>query len=96
MDLEKNPVLIKAVEPENDLKNWLVEYVGEQLNPEDDIVNVEMVVSVLAKEFPELLLAVAEENFFRGYQQALDDSEAIKAEACGNKKCENKKCSKKD
>ena len=27
----------------------------------------------MAKEFPEFVLALAEENWVRGYQQALDD-----------------------
>ena len=32
-----------------------------------------MAVDVFAVEFPEFLLAVAEENFLRGYEQALAD-----------------------
>ena len=68
-----NPELEKIVEPENDLKNMLVEYVGEALNPEDQNVTLEMIVDVMAAEFPEFMLAVAEENWIRGYQQALDD-----------------------
>ena len=51
----------------------LVEYVGEALNPEDQNVTLEMIVDVMAAEFPEFMLAVAEENWIRGYQQALDD-----------------------
>jgi hypothetical protein len=35
-------------------------------------VTVDMAVQVFAAEFPEFLMAVAEENFLRGYQQALD------------------------
>ena len=68
-----NPELEKIVEPENDLKNMLVEYVGEKLNPEDQNVTLEMIVDVVAAEFPEFMLAIAEENWIRGYQQALDD-----------------------
>ena len=74
-DLENNPILTKTVDPENDLKNMLVEYVGESLNPDDDNVTVEMIVETMAKEFPEFLLAIAEENWVRGYQQALEDVE---------------------
>ena len=37
---------------------------------------MEMAVQVFAAEFPEFLLAIAEENFIRGYQQALDDFES--------------------
>ncbi len=77
MQVSENSSLKELVEPENDLKNMLVEYVGKELNPEDCNVTVEMIVEVMAKEFPEFLLAVAEENWVRGYQQACDDGAAI-------------------
>ena len=32
-----------------------------------------MVVEVLAKEFPEIVLLMAEENWIRGYEQGLED-----------------------
>ena len=32
-----------------------------------------MIVEVVSREFPEFLLAVAEENWIRGYHQALND-----------------------
>jgi hypothetical protein len=41
---------------------------------EEDIT-VDMAVEVFAAEFPEFLMAVAEENFLRGYEQALTDVE---------------------
>jgi len=75
-EYNKNPVLSEILEPENDLKNMLIQYVGKKLNPEDQNITVEMVIDVMATEFPEFLLAIAEENFIRGYQQALDDVEA--------------------
>ena len=34
-----------------------------------------MIIDVLADEFPEIVLPIAEENFFRGYKQALQDTE---------------------
>tara|TARA_R110000765_G_scaffold325306_1_gene416771 strand:- start:321 stop:638 length:318 start_codon:yes stop_codon:yes gene_type:complete len=68
-----NPTLNEVVATNNDLKNFLVEYTGEKINPEDQNVTVEMIVEVMAKEFPEFLLAVAEENWVRGYQQAIED-----------------------
>jgi hypothetical protein len=74
-EYDKNPALAEIVEPDTDLKNILVEYVGEKLSPEDFNVTVEMIIEVVAKEFPEFVLAVAEENWVRGYQQALDDVE---------------------
>jgi|TARA_R110000824_G_scaffold5670_2_gene26031 hypothetical protein len=75
MDTGKNPILDALVEPETHLKNMLIEYVGETLDPEDGNVTVEMISEVVAKEFPEFLLAIAEENWIRGYQQALQDAE---------------------
>jgi len=72
-EFNKNPNLPSVVEPDNDLKNFLVEYTGETLNPDDSQVTVEMIVEVMAREFPEFVLALAEENWVRGYQQALDD-----------------------
>ena len=59
------------------LKQMLVDYAGNYLNPKDENVSVEMVVEVVAKEFPEFLLLVAEENYLRGYEQALDDVKII-------------------
>ena len=55
------------------LKEYLVEYTGTKLKPEDDNVTVEMVINVLADEFPEVALSLAEENFIRGYEQGLED-----------------------
>ncbi len=74
-DYKENPTLSKILEPENDLKNILIQYVGKRINPEDKNVTVEMVIDVMAAEFPDFLLVVAEENFIRGYQQAIEDVE---------------------
>ena len=73
VDSDENPDLLKPVERSNELKEWLVDYVGNKTNPDNDEVNVEMVIKTVAEEFPEFLLAVAEENFIRGYQQAMHD-----------------------
>ena len=72
---DASPVLDQVVESENELKTMLVNYVGEKKTPQGDSVTVEMIVDQLAEEFPEFVLAVAEENFVRGYQQALTDVE---------------------
>ena len=58
---------------EVNMRDWLVSYTGNKVNPDDEKVTVEMIVEIMAKEFPEFLLVVAEENFIRGYEQALDD-----------------------
>lgn len=72
----KNPLLDSVVEKtESDLKLWLVDYVGEKQNPENGDVTVENIVNVMAEEFPEFLMAIAEENWVRGYEQALNDVE---------------------
>jgi hypothetical protein len=72
----ENPDLKNKVEPSNLLKDLFVTYVGNKLNPQDDNVTLEMIVEVLAEEFPEFMLAVAEENFIRGYKQALVDADS--------------------
>jgi hypothetical protein len=74
MEME-NPEILKPVEKTNELKEWLVDYVGKKQKPDNGEVNVEMVIKTLADEFPEFLLPVAEENFIRGYQQAMLDLE---------------------
>ena len=76
MSFDENIHLKEVVSKDTILKEWLVNYVGVCLDPKDDKITVEMIVEVIAKEFPEFLLAVAEENFIRGYSQALNDAEA--------------------
>ena len=74
-----NPKNMK-VEKDSELKEWLVDYVGNKENPGDDGGTVEMIISTVAKEFPEFLMVVAEENFLRGYEQALDDVKMLNKE----------------
>ena len=73
-----NPNLKKVVLPntETELKSLLVDFVGEQQNPENGSVTVEMIIEALTEQFPELVLALAEENWIRGYHQAFADIEA--------------------
>ena len=80
MQEEENLTLTQVVEAENELKNFVIQYVGGVLKPEDEEVTVEMIVEVFAKDFPEFLMAIAEENFIRGYQQAFTDIEAHEKE----------------
>lgn len=84
-----NPDLKNAVEPTSQLKTWLVDYVGRKyqgelararVESEQEIdwngdVTVEMIVDVFSHEFPEFLMAVAEENFIRGYRQGISDTD---------------------
>lgn len=75
----KNPQLLKEVIPtESELKEIIVNYVGNKINPETDEVTVEDIVNVFAEQFPEFLLALAEENWINGYTQALKDTETVK------------------
>ena len=48
---------------------------GEEPQEWDGSVTVEMIVEAMAQEFPEFLMAIAEENWIRGYHQALTDVE---------------------
>jgi len=73
---QQNPTLAEVINTEeSELKQLLVDYVGAKKNPENDEVTVELIVETVAEEFPEFALALAEENYIRGYQQALNDAE---------------------
>jgi hypothetical protein len=71
-EFHKNPMLGVVVQPDSDLKNMLVEYVGTKFDKED--VTVHMIAEAIASEFPEFAWSYAEENYLRGYQQGLDDA----------------------
>ena len=72
----KDTVKTGVVTSDTGLKELVVNYIGEMLaGPED--ITVDMSVEVFAAEFPDFLLAVAEENFLRGYEQALTDVETL-------------------
>jgi hypothetical protein len=76
------------------LKEYMIDYVGNKHNPENEDVTVDMVIETLAEEFPEFLLMVAEENYIRGYEQALDDVNSVK-QKYGQQTTVHKKKSKK-
>jgi hypothetical protein len=73
-----NKLASVVVAKENDLKEMLVEYVGNKFATEQDDgdfeVTVQMIVDTLAHEFPEFVMIMAEENWVRGYQQGIDDA----------------------
>ena len=71
--IENKSLFDKIVPSESELKEIIVNYVGNTLNPETDEITIEQVIDVFADQFPELLLAVAEENWINGYTQALND-----------------------
>ena len=108
MNLGENPSLNEEVQSDNELKSWLISYVGDKSEPENGEVTVENIVEVMASDFPEFLMVVAEENWVRGYHQALVDVEegkkmydrerARESVATGDGgqegKCENCNCEK--
>jgi hypothetical protein len=75
VDFGENPDLEKTVEIVNELKEFIVQYVGKKMLPDDGNVTVGMVVETFVDDFPEFLMAVAEENWIRGYHQGLSDVE---------------------
>ena len=72
-EIEKNTSLKEVVEKDTELKNIIVNYVGQKKSPENDEVTLEMVLEVVSEEFPGFVMPIAEENWIRGYQQALAD-----------------------
>ena len=73
-----NTQLAEPLEKDSPMKEWLVDYVGNKTSPENDEVNLAMIIETMAEEFPEFLLALAEENWIRGYHQAINDMETGK------------------
>jgi len=71
----ENPDLKSTVEKNSKVKEFLVEYTGNKANPSDDEVTVEMIAEIMIEEFPEFMMAIAEENWIRGYHQGLVDIE---------------------
>ena len=72
----ENPDLNRPIEDNTGLKHLVVNYIGDKLLVEEE-VTVDMAVQVFAAEFPEFLMAIAEENFLRGYEQAVLDVESV-------------------
>ena len=73
--MEERELEEKAVEKDTPLKELFVQYIGNKLKPDNGEITVEMCVEVLAEEFPDFLLLVAQENFLRGYKQCISDME---------------------
>lgn len=71
MSLEKT--VMDNSDTTTELREYIVDYVGNLLNPEDNQVTVEMIINVLADELPEVVLPLVEENYIRGYEQGLED-----------------------
>ena len=79
-EIHTNPLLATTPNNDSELKQFLIDYTGARLEPEDERVTVHMIAETVAAEFPEFLFAVAEENFLRGYQLGLEDATTLKTE----------------
>tara|TARA_Y100000593_G_C4115716_1_gene240161 strand:+ start:59 stop:349 length:291 start_codon:yes stop_codon:yes gene_type:complete len=78
MNQEDLSIKDNLVEENTKIKELIVQYAGNKLQPEDGNVTIDMVLGVMADEFPEFLLVLAEENYIRGYEQALNDIQELK------------------
>ncbi len=67
----ENEDLLKVVEADTTLKDMIINHIGETLSPDNGDVTVDMAVEVFAQEFPEFLMAVAEEILFEGTNKLL-------------------------
>lgn len=85
MDKQTEEQIKELANRDTPLKSLIVDYIGSKLQPDNGEVTVEMCVEVFSQEFPEFLLLLAQENFLRGYQQSLDDMEAINNETKSHK-----------
>ena len=56
-EAHSNPMISMVVEPDSDLKNMLVEYVGTKFDEEE--VTVHMIAEAIASEFPEFAWSYA-------------------------------------
>tara|TARA_Y100000310_G_C20236069_1_gene602453 strand:- start:308 stop:625 length:318 start_codon:yes stop_codon:yes gene_type:complete len=66
--------ITEAIATPSVLKEWIINYVGNHpLNKDNLEITVASIAEVFAEDFPEFLLSVAEENWIRGYHQALAD-----------------------
>tara|TARA_R100000008_G_scaffold38670_1_gene22089 strand:+ start:310 stop:666 length:357 start_codon:yes stop_codon:yes gene_type:complete len=72
---DQENLLEQKVDKESKVKEFLVDYVGSVFQPENDEVTVSMIIDTMAEEFPEFVLALAQENWIRGYHQGLVDVE---------------------
>ena len=69
----ESDLVSQEVTAESGLKEILINYIGETNNPDNGEITVGMIVDIMAEQFPEFLMVIAEENWVRGYKQALND-----------------------
>ena len=71
----------RVVKKETELKELIVQYVGEIKGPKNEEVTIQHVAEVFTEQFPEFLLVLAEENWINGYTQALRDVDFSKKQS---------------
>ena len=76
---------------ETKLKDIIVDFVGNKINPNNDEVTIENITDVFTEEFPEFLLVMAEENWINGYTQALSDMDFMLQQQRASAKTEKDK-----
>ena len=84
-------LLKEKVPSETELKEIIVSYVGNKINPESEDITIEQVIEVFSTEFPEFLFAMAEENWINGYTQALNDVRFSEKNKTKNEEIHSKK-----
>ena len=65
--MSQTPDVVVLSVADSKLKKYIVRYAKKRLNKKGKDVTVEDVAMVIAAEFPDLLLHVAEENYLAGY-----------------------------
>ena len=73
-EIKKKEELFDYKENNNSLKNSIIEHTKKKLERENIGVTIEEVIEVLVSSFPDIILAIAEENWIRGYKQATEDN----------------------
>ena len=68
----ENSQLAEPLSPRDGLMSLIVDHVGRNKDLRDSVTVVDVIES-LSEEFPEIVFVLAEENFIRGYEQAVCD-----------------------
>jgi hypothetical protein len=73
-----NPLLaVQSASGESELKDFIINFTGNKVSPNNNEVSINMISEVMAAEFPEFAYAFAEENFVRGYELGLEDASKL-------------------
>ena len=65
-EIHINPMLACPVDPDTELKSYLIDYVGKKLSPENEEVTVNMIAEVLATDFSTLAITFSTSTFSTG------------------------------